>query len=566
MVARKATQDTRLTWVARAVLFFAGLLFVRFFQVGVLEHQKFRALAQNQHVAIREVAPERGEIIANPDDYPLATNVQTYAVSVVPKNVKDKQKFSEALAPSLGISSLELFDKINNNRLYLPPISRGLSEADADKIAALNLVGVVIVPESVRFYPEGATGAHILGFVNAEGLGQYGIEGYYDEVLRGFKGLVEFEKDPKGRAINLPDIKTQARDGTTLYTTIDRNVQFFVETKLKDGIERFKANGGSIVVMDPKSGEIIAMSSLPSFDPGNYKEAGNVDQSLFLNPATGASWEPGSVLKPIIMAAALDTGTVEPETEGVFSNYVVVQGFEIHTAQDKAFGKETMTEVLENSDNVAMVWLSEKLGKEKMREYLSSFGFGSKTDIDTQGEATGSLPALKDWRDINRATISFGQGIAMTPLQLTRAYAALGNQGKLVWPHFVKRLKSPDGEVLEVAPKEVRQAISQESAAKISAMLVSVVERGHGKRAKVTGYKVAGKTGTAQVPDPKGGYYDDRHIGSFCGFAPASDPKFAMCVKLNEPKTVEFAESSAAPIFGEIAAFMLSYYGIPPSQ
>jgi stage V sporulation protein D (sporulation-specific penicillin-binding protein) len=566
MVARKATQDTRLTWVARAVLFFAGLLFVRFFQVGVLEHQKFRALAQNQHVAIREVAPERGEIIANPDDYPLATNVQTYAVSVVPKNVKDKQKFSEALAPSLGISSLELFDKINNNRLYLPPISRGLSEADADKIAALNLVGVVIVPESVRFYPEGATGSHILGFVNAEGLGQYGIEGYYDEVLRGFKGLVEFEKDPKGRAINLPDIKTQARDGTTLYTTIDRNVQFFVETKLKDGIERFKANGGSIVVMDPKSGETIAMSSLPSFDPGNYKEAGNVDQSLFLNPATSASWEPGSVLKPVIMAAALDTGTVEPETEGVFSNYVVVQGFEIHTAQDKAFGKETMTEVLENSDNVAMVWLSEKLGKEKMREYLSSFGFGSKTDIDTQGEATGSLPALKDWRDINRATISFGQGIAMTPLQLTRAYAALGNHGKLVWPHFVKRLKSPDGEILEVAPKEVRQAISQESAAKISAMLVSVVERGHGKRAKVTGYKVAGKTGTAQVPDPKGGYYDDRHIGSFCGFAPASDPKFAMCVKLNEPKTVEFAESSAAPIFGEIAAFMLSYYGIPPSQ
>lgn len=557
---------SRIAWFARAILVIAVLIGIRFFQVSVVDHQRFQALAQNQHVAIKEVLPERGQVIATPDDYPLATNIQTYTVSVVPKNVKNKLAFAETLAPRLGIGVQELFETIDNNRLYLPPIKKGLSEAEAEKIAALNLVGVIISPESIRFYPEGPTAAHVLGFVNAEGTGQYGLEGYYDEVLRGFKGLVEFVKDPKGRAINLPDIKSQARDGTTVYTTLDRNVQFFAETKLREGIERFKANGGSIVILDPKTGEVIAMASQPSFDPNNYKDAGNIDQSLFLNPATGGSWEPGSVFKPIVMAAALDTKTVEPDTEGVFGNLVVVQGYEIHTAQDKAFGKETMTQVLENSDNVAMVWLSEKLGKENLHEYLKNFGFGDRTGIDIQSEATGSLPALRNLREINRATISFGQGIAMTPLQLTAAYATLGNKGKLVWPHLVKRLKSQDGEVLEVAPREVRQVISEESSAKISAMLVSVVERGHGKRAKVPGYKVAGKTGTAQVPNPKGGYYDDRHIGSFCGYVPATDPKFAMCVKLNEPKNVEFAESSAAPLFGEIAAFLVSYYGIPATE
>ena len=266
------------------------------------------------------------------------------------------------------------------------------------------------------------------------------------------------------------------------------------------------------------------------------------------------------------MAAALNEGVVTPETTETFGNSVVVDGWTINTAQNKAFGKETMTQVLENSDNVAMVWVTEKLGREKYFDYLTKFGFDAKTGVDLQGEADPKLLPLKDWRPINLATLSFGQGIALTPLQLTAAYAALGNSGKLFWPHLVTAFRTPDGEERRVDPKEVRTIISSEVSDKITAMLVSVVENGHGKRARVAGYKVAGKTGTAQVPSPDGGYDESKHVGSFCGYAPVPNPLFAMCVKLDTPRNVDWAEASAAPVWGEIAGWILARYGVPSSE
>jgi len=556
--------DGRLGTLARAICLLWVILAIRFFLVSVIQHGEFAAAATKQHVVNKEVLPQRGEILTEREER-LATNIVKYAVLVVPKNIQEKERFAQILAPELRMGVSALFTLINNDKLYIPPIKKGLTEDEAERISRLNLVGLLVLPEIYRFFPEGQLGAHLLGFVNAEGEGQYGLEGYYDAVLRGFKGAVSFERDPKGRAINFSESLAPAKNGTSLVLTLDRNLQFMVEEYLSQAIQKFSADAGQVVVIDAKNGEILAMASSPTFDPNSYEEAGG-NQSLFLNPVTQSMWEPGSVLKPLAMAAAVNEGLVSPETTETFGNSVVVDGWTINTAQNKAFGKETMTQVLENSDNVAMVWVTEKLGNERYYNYLKNFGFDDKTDVDLQGEADPQILPLSEWRNIQRATMSFGQGIAITPLQLVAAYAALGNGGKLFWPHLVKAFVTDDGKRREVEPRNVRQVISEETSKKITAMLVSVVERGHGKRARVEGYKIAGKTGTAQVPSPAGGYEEGKHVGSFCGYAPADQPLFAMCVKLDTPKNVDWAEASAAPVFGEVASWIFSNYNIKPTE
>jgi cell division protein FtsI/penicillin-binding protein 2 len=271
-------------------------------------------------------------------------------------------------------------------------------------------------------------------------------------------------------------------------------------------------------------------------------------------------------MKGVTMAAAIDKGLVEPDTKpddlpGGFKNMLTIDGYEIHNSTDTSYGFETMTQVLENSDNIGMVWVANKMGDEVMGQYLKDFGFGGKTGIDVESESQGNYEDPAHWRDVHRATISFGQGISVTPIQMVQAYSAIANKGKLVKPHLLDKVISPTGEQKQIQTTEVRQVIKEETAKKVTDMLVSVVEKGHGKAAKVEGYKVAGKTGTAQVANKDGkGYEEDAHIGGFIGFAPAEDPKFVMLVKLDRPTAVKFAESSAAPVFGEIAQWLLTNY------
>ena len=245
---------------------------------------------------------------------------------------------------------------------------------------------------------------------------------------------------------------------------------------------------------------------------------------------------------------------------------VKVDSYEIHTSTNEAYGEETMTQVLENSDNVAMVWLSEKIGKEKMYEYIKNYGFGRKSGIELDNENAGKVDDMKNWSNTQRATIAFGQGITTTPLQMTTATNAIANKGKLMQPYIIEKAINSSDQEETTQPKEIASVISSETAAKVVGMMVSVVENGHGKKAAVEGYKVAGKTGTAQVPKPGGGYYPDRHIGSFVGFAPVSNPKFTMLVRLNNPKAVEWAESSAAQAFGEMARWLLDYFRVAPGE
>jgi len=556
--------NKRLSVAAAFIIILGSILCFRLFQKQVLEHNAYSVLAENQYMVKEAIPAQRGNIYAS-DMFPLATNVQYYQILVVPRNIKNPDEVASKLSPLLLMDKDEIFDQINNNKVYLPPLKHGLTEQEGDKIASLKISGVTILPESSRIYPENELAAHILGFVNKEGDGQYGIEGYYNEELKGYGGELSAEQDIKGRLFSVGE-KIEPKNGSDYVLTIDHTVQYQAEQILQSSVKKYNADSGSIVIADPKTGAILAMAGSQTYDPNKYNEVSKEDQDVFNNPVITNAWEPGSIFKPLIMAAAINENKVQPDTTQVFGSSVKVDSYEIHTSTNQAYGKETMTQVLENSDNVAMVWVSQQLGKETEYQYMKSFGFGRKTGIEMATEAEGKVDDVKKWSDTQAATISFGQGITVTPIQLTAAIGSIANGGSLMKPYIVSEVRDANGQVDKRQAQEVKQVLSQDTARKVKDMMVSVVVNGHGKKAAVAGYKVAGKTGTAQVPKPGGGYYEDRHIGSFVGFAPADDPKFVMLVRLDQPKNVDWAESSAAPTFGEMTKWLLQYYRVAPTQ
>jgi len=553
----------RLSLAFGLIVVVAAILTFRLFQKQVIEHEAYAASAENQYILKKELPAGRGKIYAS-DMFPLATNTQYYQVLAVPQNIKNPDQAAEELAPIIDIPKNEIFASINNDKQY-KLLKHGLTEEEGDKIAAMKIQGIMVLPEASRVYPEKTLAAQALGFVNKDGDGQYGIEGYFNDELKGSGGEIFAEKDIRGRLFNIGE-RIDPKNGADYILTIDHNIQYQAEAVLKKAVEKYQADSGLIVIMDPKTGGIYAIAGDPTYDPNKFNEVPQEEQSRFSIPAIASAWEPGSVFKPLIMAAAINEGKVTPETEGVFSNSVIVDSYEIHTATDQAFGKETMTQVLENSDNVAMVWVSEELGKEKEFQYLKDYGFGRKTGIELDTETEGKVLALKEWSNTQRATIAFGQGISVTPVQLVSAMASIANGGKIMKPYIVAETIDANGHKDIRGPQEIKKVLSEETAKKVADMMVSVVVNGHGKKAAVSGYRVAGKTGTAQVPKPGGGYYTDRHIGSFAGFAPADDPKFVMLVRLDQPKNVKWAEESAAPTFGEMAAWLLDYFRVPPQQ
>ncbi len=551
------------------VIIFAGLILfsfvVRLYQKAVLEHKHYLELADNQYTLHKEVQGQRGEIVVKSDNnyFPLATNERRYQVLAVPHNIKDAEQVAHTLAPLLHTDETSIRGAISDKKkLYVPPLAHYLTRQEADAVASLKLPGILLFPEFKRVYPENQLASQLLGFVNYDGDGNYGLEQGYDQFLKGVKGVVIGQKDNTGRIIHLGD-EVKAKDGARIVLTLDREIQFYVEKALTDAVKKYDADSGSVIIMNPKTGAIIAMASVPNFDPNNYNLIPNDKQSVFNNPVLSDVWEPGSVIKAVVMASAIDNGVVEPDTKDTFGASVKVLGYDIFTAKKEAFGLETMTQVLEHSDNVAMVWVGNKMGNDKEYDGFKKFGFGTTPPINLPGVTTGSIPNLKNWNDLTRATTSFGQGMSATPLQLAMAYSVIANNGHMMRPYIVSSVEDDTGTLQQFEPKETSQVIKEDTSKKVSDMLESVVVRGHGKRAGVAGYVVSGKTGTAQVPDPKGGYYDDRHIGSFAGFFP-KDPQYAMVVKLDNPKNVDFAESSAAPTFGDIAAWIIHYKQIPP--
>ena len=569
MAIRGAYNPTgRLRVLTMLVVAASGIIVWRLFQKSVIEHPLYAARAESQYEVSRELPSKRGTIFAQDAELgrlvPMAATDERFDVSVVPKNVKDKAKAAQTLATLLGLDEKDILAKVSTDKTYLPPLVRGITKDQRNAVAAEGFSGLLIEKKNVRVYPENQIAAQVLGFVNRENKGSYGIEGYYDSNLKGTAGSVVGEKDTLGRIISTLR-KTDPQNGVDAEITIDHNLQFAVERRLQKGLDDSAAVSGQVIIMNPTNGEILAMAALPSYNPNSYADVASQPE-LFRNPTISTVYEPGSIFKPLVMASAIDLGKLEPDTEETFAAEVTVQGYQIHTALNKAYGKETMTQVLQNSDNVGMVWVAGHMSNEEMHDHLSSFGLDHTTGIDLQGETQGNLPPARQWQTITRATASFGQGVSVTPLQMVRAWATLVNGGTLVTPHVVRQLVGQRGVTVEADFPKIPGVIKQETSDKIRGMLVSVVDNGPYGSTRVAGYKVGAKSGTAQIADSTGHYSDTDFTHSMLGFFPADAPQFVMLVKLDKPKNAPFAESDAGPIFHDLAQYIFNYYKIPPTN
>jgi len=451
-------------------------------------------------------------------------------------------------------------------------------EIDGDTMIILNhgqkkelkIDGIGFSESSFRFYPEGNIGSNILGFVGYVGdkqQGRYGLEEFFDEELAGSAGSIKVERDAKGDPIIINDREyNKANDGSDLILTINRSIQFMACQKLNEAVARHGADGGSVIILEPKTGAVLAMCSNPDYDGNNFKDIKNIKD--FTNPAIFSQYEPGSIFKVITMAMALDQEKVTPQTTYNDTGQVVISKYTIENSDHKANGVQTMTQVLEKSLNTGAIFAMRSIGPDLFADYVKKFGFGEKTGIELEGESKGDIKNLikKPVGELYAATASFGQGMAVTPIQMVSAFLALANNGIMMKPYIVKEIVRPDGTKIETQPKTVGRIVSEKAAAIVGGMMVNVVENGHGKLAGVKGYYVAGKTGTAQVPAKNGGYQAGAHIGSFAGFAPADNPKFVMLVRIDQPRDVAWAESSAAPLFGELAEYMLNYWQVPKER
>ncbi len=556
---------------------FSAAIILRLFMLQVVDASYYDALAKGQYTLYQDLFPQRGDILVQDlqdgTTYAAATNVQMGFVFADPRHVKDVHAEAVTLGGLLVFSPEEiatLETKLDKKDDPYEPIKRRVPEAILEQIDAADLAGISYVREDVRTYPETGLGGQVLGFVggNDDGSfsGKYGIEGTFDKALAGTAGFIRSERDVAGRFIASGDRAFEpAVDGSHVVLTIDRTIQFEACEKLKAAVIKYEADGGSIVVLDPKTGAVLAMCGDPDFDPNSYNVVKDIN--VFQNPAIFNAYEPGSIFKPVTMAAALDAGVLTPATTFVDTGSVVVDEYTIKNADDKVYGEQTMTSVLENSINTGAIFAMEQMGKETFEKYVEAFGFGTYTGIELSGESAANVSSLKEAAKSYAATASFGQGITVTPLQVASAFAAMANDGKLMQPYVVSEVRSPDGTVKKTTPHEVRQVISDHSARLISAMLISVVENGHGKKAAVPGYYIAGKTGTAQIPRADGlGYQTDATVGSFAGYGPVGDARFAMVVRLDHPRAVRYAESSAAPVFGQLAEFLLRYFEVPPQR
>lgn len=565
---------SRLRAIRIGFFLFGFLILGQLFRIQVLGHDFYAALAEGQHDLFRHLFPQRGKIYARDmasgeREYLLATNRSLHLLYAEPFRLKDPLAAARAIAPILGEEPAAIADKISKKDERYRVLARKLDDETRERVEALGLEGIGFSKEDFRFYPEGAVGAQLLGFVGESERGRsgrYGVEGWFDKELAGAQGYLESEKDPGGRAIAVGNRTIKpAKDGVDLVLTIDRTIQYVACRKLEQWVVRHGASQGSVVIIEPATGAVIALCNAPSFDPNEYGKVEDV--GVYNDAATFDAYEPGSIFKPIAMAAGIDTEKVSPTTPFDDPGEVKIGPYTIRNSDLKAHGRVTMTEVLTESLNTGMVEVAHRLGALTFLKYVRDFGFGQKPGLELQSEVAGNIEPLERKGDIWSATGSYGQGITVTALQMASAYATLANDGMMMKPYVVEEVRHPDGTTEKRSPKAVRRVISERAARLISGMLTAVVERGHGTRAGVPGYWIGGKTGTAQIARSDGpGYEVGATIGSFAGYGPIDDPKFAMVVRIDRPKDVQFAESSAAPLFGDIAKFLLDYYQIPPTR
>ena len=519
-------------------------------------------LRATEQVRSDEVLHARRGTILDRSGTILATSVELRSLYAVPSRIPDRAAAAQQLGVLLGRDPAAILERLNSGAEWVF-IHRRMPETTADAVLALGIPGLGAILESKRLYPNGDLAAHALGFVSDDGDGQGGVEGRYDELLRGIDGTLVAERDPADRtiAIGLREAMP-ARDGADLTLTIDLAVQSVAELTLRSAISDEGAASGAIVALDPRDGAIRAMASYPTYHPGGVAAA--KPESL-RDRTISWSFEPGSTMKAITMAAGLDSGVVTPTTTYEDTGYADIGGRRLLNALGRAHGPTTMTQVLERSANAGAVFVAAKLGDQRLYDALLRFGFGIPTGVDLAGEMSGTVRPLAEWYPVDVGTAAFGQGLTVTPLQLAAAYAAIANGGTLYRPHVVAGWRDADGEH-RTAPAPLRRVASERTAASLREMLTSAVDHGLAQGARVPGFSVAGKTGTAQIPSSDGRYVDDEYISSFAGSVPATDPHLVIVVVLERPASKLLGTVTAMRIFRDVAQGSLRYARIQPDR
>lgn len=552
----------------------------RLFSLMILDRSFYTALATDSHEIYAKLTPERGSIYLENNEgklTPLALNRDKFVVFADTRGYTDPKsplEVANALTSFFHYSDErknEILQQLSKENDGYEQIEKNIDEETKNQVEALKLPGIYFTRFRERYYPEGILAASVIGFVGKtekEGtIGRYGIEGYWNPVIGGSGGFLEGIKSAKGAWIPLAGrLSEEATDGANLILTIDRTLQYEICERLRNAVKLYEAKSGSLVIMDPMTGAITTMCSIPDFDPNEYRKVENI--SVYNNLSIFEPYEPGSVFKPITMSGALDTGTVKPDDP--FTDTGSADGNckkAIQNADNRNYGAQNMSGILEHSINTGVVYIVKKLGKENFRNYVEKFGFGIKTGIELDTESAGTIASLSANKgnsiDCYTATASFGQGITVTPLQMVTAFSAIANGGKLMKPYIVKRIEYANGKVEETRPTEVRQVIDKHTAQLVAGMMVRTVDYSEGKNGKVPGYYIAGKTGTAQIAGPGGYSTETNH--SFIGFGPVDNPKFVMLIRLEKPQR-SYANITAAPLFAQMVTYMMSYYHIPPER
>jgi cell division protein FtsI/penicillin-binding protein 2 len=524
-----------------------------------------RKIAADMHMKETTIPARRG-IIRDTNGLILASNISVYRIWGSPQGLTEKQA-------DLAVTNLAKLlpnvpqAKIKDALTFKPKqtnynlIANGVDSATADKIRELGLPGVDLEPQMRRVYANGSLMGQLLGFANYENVGAYGIEGGYEQILKGKPGITIAESDPDGNPIVLGQRQiSDPEDGGDLTLTIDSSIQIMVERELKKGMEEHKAEAASAIVMDPKTGAILAWASFPNYDPNEFFKT---DAALLKDPMVSSTYEPGSTFKILTAAIGVDTGAVTPDSWADLPGCVIKYSQRICNYNSVGYSHQTVVDTLIHSSNVGAMWIAEKIAPPKYYDYLKRFGIGQPTGIDLQGEVGGIIrwPDNKDWIPLDMLTNAFGQSVAVTPLQLVTAVSAVANGGNLMKPYLVSKVTHEDKVIKETTPEVVRkQIIKPESAKTTTEMLVQAVRKGETRLADVKGYRVAGKTGTATL------YDSPLTIGSTIAYAPADNPRFVVYVRYDKTKDTPWGSNTAAPVVKTITEKLFSYFNIPPSE
>jgi cell division protein FtsI (penicillin-binding protein 3) len=546
----------RLLTLLFALLFALVGIVVRLGALQVRGAEALAARGLDQRLRTMALAADRGRILDR-SGAPLAISLESRDIYADPSLVEDPAAEAAALAPVLDVPTERLADALASSGTFVY-LARQVDLETADAVSAMRLPGIGWLPSTRRSYPGGSLAGQVLGFVGTDGYGLEGLEAVLDEELSGTPGELTAEISASGQEIpGGVRMLRESRPGMDVVTTFDREIQYQAQAALKQAVQDNHAKGGTIVVMDPSTGDVYAMASYPWFDPNRFTE---FEADRRRNRAVTDTWEPGSVNKVITAAAAIETDAVGLDERFTVPATRQVGGFTIHDSHPHATQRMTIGDIIAQSSNIGSSLVADRVGSARLVRFFSRFGYGRPTGIGLPGEAGGVLPVLEDWTDVTRVTVSFGQGVSVTPLQMASVYATVANDGIWVRPRVVRATKDPSGRLIRLPASPTRRVLSSGTADLLTRMLAFVVQDGTGGSAQIPGYQVAGKTGTTKKLDSHG-RYTNRYVASFIGFLPAAQPRVVVAAIIDEPQTI-YGGIAAAPLFQDVARFAIQRLGI----